>query len=78
MKTFILILFPLFSFAQSNYIKLSEYSVTNSSRDTLFLLNDNFGNMIRYSWKGVSSEVEKIPTILMVATLPSTERKRLK
>jgi hypothetical protein len=77
MKTFILFLFPLLSFSQSNYIQLSEFSVVTKDRDTLFLLNDDIGNKIKNSWNTYSSEVqENSPVIIMVAALPLATRKK--
>jgi hypothetical protein len=77
MKTFILFLFPLLSFSQSNYIQLSEFSVVTKDRDTLFLLNDDIGNKIKNSWNTYSSEVqENSPVIIMVASLPPAKRKK--
>lgn len=77
MKTFILFLFPLLSFSQSNYIKLSEFSVVTEDRDTLFLLSGDIGNRIRNSWNTPSPDIqENTPVIIMVASLPPATRKK--
>lgn len=72
MKNICLILFLLFySLSYSQNIGVQRISLVSPNRDTLWLLNDNTGHLIAYSWKDYEdTEEKKKPVILLVNSLP--------
>ena len=71
-KTLTAISFCSVLFSQSsNYLKLSEVSVVTQDRDTLFLLDNSTGRIIRMSWDMQNIPRSERPVILLVASLPT-------
>lgn len=72
MKNICLILFLLFySLIYSQNTEGQRISLVSPNRDTLWLLNDNTGHLIAYSWKDYNDTTEqKKPVILLVNSLP--------
>jgi len=72
MKIFSLSLFLLFyatSYSQDSWNQ--RISLVSPNRDTLWLLNNDIGHSIAYSWKNYEDTKEqKKPVILLVNALP--------
>jgi hypothetical protein len=72
MKNICLTLFLLFySLSYSQNSEKQRISLVSPDRDTLWLLNEDIGHLIAYSWKGYQDTPEqKKPVILLVNSLP--------
>lgn len=74
MKNIYLILFLLFysiSYSQNIVNEHERISLVSPHRDTLWLLNNDTGHLIAYSWKNYEdTEEEKKPVIILVNSLP--------
>ena len=66
----------LLSFSQD--YKFNTLSVVSPNRDTLWLVNDQSGRLIDYSWEMEKNTSEKKPVIILVDVLPSREEKNKK
>lgn len=72
MKKFCILVFLLFQGqAYSQNSGHERISLVSPNKDTLWLINDDIGNLIAYSWKDYEDTPEqKKPVILLVNSLP--------
>ena len=64
----LIVFYSLLSFSQE--YKSTALSVISPNKDTLWLLDDNTGRLIAYSWEIETNPSEKKPVILFVERLP--------
>ncbi len=72
----LILFYSLLSFSQE--YKSTAVSVISPNKDTLWLLDDNTGRLIAYSWEIETDPPEKKPVILFVERLPIVEEKSRK
>lgn len=79
MKKFIVFLFLIVSiYSKSQNYKYTGISLISPNKDTLWLINDDLGQLIVQSWDISYSPPENKPVILLVDKLPYIEEKNKK